>query len=144
MSRGNGRGDGHLVALIPSVSMLICVVLWIPSYPAVKSCFSKTDLLPGPNHKPDLCVILDIHLLSTRSLKRIVTYLPSPQPDAPSLTTSLLTLRPTPNCSDSHFNSPKLSFSPFVTNAQSSHPSVANRPFGKIFRQNTPIYHTII
>jgi hypothetical protein len=73
-----------------------------------------SDLLPGPNHKPDLCITDDTHLLPTRFLKRVMTYLFFHHLDAPVLMTSPLMLGPSPNdCCDSHFNSTKSSSSPF-------------------------------
>jgi hypothetical protein len=72
-----------------------------------------SNLLPGSNHKSDLCVTVDFHLLSARFPKKVMTYLLLHHPDALVLTTSPLLLEPSPNGSDSHFNRTKSSSSPF-------------------------------
>jgi hypothetical protein len=56
-----------------------------------------SDLLPGLNHKSDPCVTDDIHLLPTRFLKRVVTYLLLHHPDAFVSSTSPLLLGLSPN-----------------------------------------------
>jgi hypothetical protein len=126
MSRGNGRDIDRQVALFPSFSTLIRVVLRVPSWLVVQSCFSiflpelrchgSLDFRSSPQSKSDPCVTEDIHLLSARFLKRAMTYLLSHHPDAPVSTTSPLPSGPSPNCSDSHFNSTKSSLSPFCDN----------------------------